>query len=248
MIEAVELVQRRGRREVLHGLTFSADGGVLGLLGPNGAGKTTLLETVSTLLTPAAGSLKVFGISVNDAAGRARLRRRLGFLPQRFGYMPSFTLREFVEYVGWTKGLSRSACRSSSEEALRAVDLVSKSDDRMGKLSGGMLRRAGIAAAIVARPDLLVLDEPTVGLDPRQRTEFRALLRQIAASAPVIISTHLTDDVSAVCSSVLVLGEGRIIFAGPVDELAALGVGHPGDSPLERGYNAVVSRAARALG
>lgn len=190
MIEAVDLVQRRGRREVLHGLTFTADGGVLGLLGPNGAGKTTLLETIGTLLVPVSGSLTVLGSSVGTAGGRARLRRRLGFLPQRFGYVPSFTVREFVEYVAWTKGLHRAACRAGSQQALEAVALESRAEDRMGKLSGGLLRRAGIAAAMVARPELLVLDEPTVGLDPRQRTEFRALVRRIAATAPVIISTH----------------------------------------------------------
>ncbi|MFE7130292.1 ATP-binding cassette domain-containing protein [Streptomyces sp. NPDC057638] len=240
-VKAEGLVQRRGRRTVLHGVSFTLESGVTGLLGPNGAGKTTLLETLVTLLPPAGGEVTVLGHRLDDDAGRAEVRGRVGFLPQRFGYHPGFTVTEFLSYVAWTKGLDRDRTRAAVAENLALVDLTASADTRMRKLSGGMLQRAGIAASLIHRPEFVVLDEPTVGLDPRQRAEFRALVRRLAETTPVLLSTHLTDDVSAVCGSVLVLAEGAIAFQGTPGALAAAGGdGDLGDNDLERGYNALL--------
>jgi ABC-2 type transport system ATP-binding protein len=243
------MVQRRGKRTILRGATFSLGGGVTALLGPNGAGKTTLLETVVTLLPPAGGEIHVLGENLGEKQGRERARRRIGYLPQNFGYVASFSVADFVSYVAWTKGMRSAAGAKAVREVIDAVGLTDNSQTRMSKLSGGMRQRAGIAAALVHRPEFLVLDEPTVGLDPRQRSDFRKLIRNLAATTPVLLSTHLTDDVSAMCDDVLVLEEGDIVFHGTVKELAEAGsVELEGDTELERGYHAVVGRRAQDAG
>ncbi|THA70678.1 ATP-binding cassette domain-containing protein [Streptomyces sp. A0958] len=237
------LVQRRGRRAVLHDVSFTLGAGVTGLLGPNGAGKTTLLETLVTLIPPVDGDVTVLGHTLGTRTGRREVRRRVGFLPQRFGYHPGFTVSEFLTYVAWTKGLDRQRTLRAVDDAMSLVDLEEQAGTRMRKLSGGMLQRAGIAATLVHGPELLVLDEPTVGLDPRQRAEFRRLIRQLADTTPVLLSTHLTDDVNAMCTSVLVLAEGNIAFQGTPQTLAdAGGAEDLGDNDLERGYNALLYR------
>ncbi|MEW1721208.1 ATP-binding cassette domain-containing protein [Streptomyces sp. NPDC093109] len=224
-------------------MSFTLGSGVTGLLGPNGAGKTTLLETLVTLLPPADGRVAVLGEELGSRAGRKEVRRRIGFLPQRFGYHPGFTVSEFLTYVAWTKGMEQARARQAVEDATKLVDLDERAGTRMRKLSGGMLQRAGIAAALVHRPELLVLDEPTVGLDPRQRAEFRSLIRRLADTTPVLLSTHLTDDVSAMCGSVLVLAEGNIAFQGTPQRLVDTGRADDlGDNDLERGYNAILYR------
>lgn len=237
------MVQRRGKRTVLRGVTFSLDSGVTALLGPNGAGKTTLLETVVTLLPPAGGNIQVLGEDYSDKKARERARERIGYLPQNFGYVASFSVEDFVSYVAWTKGMKGESGAQAVREAIAAVGLTGSASVRMAKLSGGMRQRAGIAAAMVHRPGFLVLDEPTVGLDPRQRSDFRKLVRGLAATTPVLLSTHLTDDVSAMCDDVLVLEDGDIVFQGTVRELAAAGASsEEGDTELERGYHTVVGR------
>ncbi|MCG7524400.1 ATP-binding cassette domain-containing protein [Streptomyces sp. OfavH-34-F] len=232
-------------------MSFALDSGVTGLLGPNGAGKTTLLETLVTLLPPADGDVTVLGEELGSPAGRKEVRARIGFLPQRFGYHPGFTVTEFLSYVAWTKGMARARAQTAVDDAVKLVDLEERADTRMRKLSGGMLQRAGIAAALVHGPELLVLDEPTVGLDPRQRAEFRALVRRLAETTPVLLSTHLTDDVAAMCGSVLVLAEGNIAFQGTPQALEDIGSAEDlGDNALERGYNALLYRdsASQPLG
>lgn len=241
VLHAEDLVQCRGHRQVIRGVGFQIDGGVVGLLGPNGAGKTTLLETVCTLLAPVSGSLTLLGLSVHRRREVQALRRKIAFLPQSFGYVPTFTARDFVEYVGWSKGISARAARSAAADALAAVSLSESASKKLRTLSGGMLKRVAIAAAIAHRPELLVLDEPTVGLDPTQRAEFRGIVRSLAETTPVILSTHLTDDVAAMCDEVIVLDSGRIGFQGTPVALAARGDdGCLGDTPLERGYSAVI--------
>jgi ABC-type multidrug transport system ATPase subunit len=240
-VETRQLVQRYGRRTVLPGvdLTIRA-GGVTGLVGPNGAGKTTLLATISTLRRPAAGQLRVLGLDPTRRQHRAVVRRRSGFLPQTFGFVPSFTVEEFVGYACWLKGLRSRQLAAAVRTAVERVNLGAERRQAMGKLSGGMLRRAGIAAAIVHQPELLILDEPTVGLDPEQRMEFRALLRRLGKGGTVLLSTHLIEDVAATCGDVVVIRGGRIVFSGPTGELAdrADPTGDTG-SPLERGYAAL---------
>ncbi|MEF9906187.1 ATP-binding cassette domain-containing protein [Streptomyces sp. P9-A2] len=253
VVEACGLEQRRGARQVLHGVNFTVGAGVTGLLGPNGAGKTTLLETLSTLLPPSAGTLSVLGADAAERRARENIRRGIGFLPQGFGYPPNFRVIDFVEYAAWSKGLPHRKISEAAREAMNAVDLSQFGHRPLKALSGGMLRRAGIASAIVHSPSFLILDEPTVGLDPQQRTQFRELVIRISDRTSVLLSTHLTEDISVACDRVLVLNKGTIAFDGSVEELSARGRAPTGDgdgsgvrstqTELERGYDRVVTAA-----
>jgi ABC-type multidrug transport system ATPase subunit len=219
-------------------LTLTA--GVQGVLGPNGAGKTTLMRALSTVVKPASGSLTLLGGQVDGRADLREVRRKLGYLPQQFGFYPRFTVREFVAYMAWLKEMPKTAIPDAVQRAIDRVGLTTKADAKMKTLSGGMLRRAGIAQAIVNDPELL-LDEPTVGLDPEQRLDFRDLLRDLGADSCVMVSTHLVEDVVAACTDVILMNEGRLLFQGTLDDLIARGgQGDAGDSPAERGYSALL--------
>ena len=236
-----ELIVRYGRRTVLNGLDLTLGPGVHGLLGPNGAGKTTLMRVLATVARPTSGSVRLLG--TDDLR---TIRRQLGYLPQTFGFYPRFTAREFVEYFAWLKEMPRHRIPVAVDRALERVGLLDRADDRMRTLSGGMQRRVGIAQAIVNDPRLLLLDEPTAGLDPEQRVEFRALLRELGVDACVLVSTHLVEDVAMACQQVSLVDGGRLVFTGTPEGLAAAGgEGDVGDSAIERGYTAVL-RAVRA--
>ncbi len=243
-IEVRGLAQRFGRTRVLDGLDLEVGTGVFGLLGPNGAGKTTLLRTLATILPPAAGSVRLLGFDPSDHGERRAFRRRLGYLPQALGYYPNFTVAEFVEYFALLKEVPTPRVRPAVARAIERVGLEDRARSKLRTLSGGMLRRVGIAQAIVNDPDLLLLDEPTAGLDPEQRVSFRSLLREIGGKGTVVVSTHLVEDVGAACSEVALMERGRIVFRGTPEQLTARGEGHGlGDSPLERGYSAVLTGA-----
>jgi ABC-2 type transport system ATP-binding protein len=198
------------------------------------------------------------------------VRRRLGYLPQTFGFYPRFRVREFVEYFAWLKEMPGPQVPMAVDRAIERVGLADRAEDRMKSLSGGMLRRVGIAQAIVNDPDLLLLDEPTAGLDPEQRVAFRTLLREIGVDSCVLVSTHLIEDVAAACSTVTLMDAGRSVFRGTPGQLVAAGLDRSGsgssgmkgsgadgvatdgpgvddlgDTPTERGYTAVL-RAARS--
>ncbi|MFE7426841.1 MULTISPECIES: ABC transporter ATP-binding protein [unclassified Streptomyces] len=240
-VHAEELRVRAGRHLAVDGLDLALKAGVHGVLGPNGAGKTTLMRALSTVIKPAGGSLTLLGARVDGRADLREVRRGLGYLPQQFGFYPRFTVREFVEYMAWLKEMPRSAVPDAVQRAIDRVGLTAKADTRMKALSGGMLRRAGIAQAIVNDPELLLLDEPTVGLDPEQRLDFRDLLRDLGADSCVLVSTHLVEDVVAACTDVILMHEGRLLFQSTPDDLIARGgQGDAGDSPAERGYSALL--------
>jgi ABC-type multidrug transport system ATPase subunit len=221
--------------------------GVHGLLGPNGAGKTSLIRVLATVAEPAGGRVEILGHDVRDHRPRGEVRRRLGYLPQEFGYYPGFTVREFVAYVAWLKEMPGDATADAVERAVARVGLADRIDAKVRTLSGGMVRRVGIAQAVVNDPHVLLFDEPTAGLDPEQRVEFRALLRELGASSTVIVSTHLVEDVAAACTEVTLVDAGRIAYRGSPDSLTELGEGTDcvGDNPIERGYTAAL-RAHRA--
>jgi ABC-2 type transport system ATP-binding protein len=240
-VHAEGLRVRAGRHLAVDGLDLALGTGVHGLLGPNGAGKTTLMRALATVLKPAGGQLRLLGESVDGRADLRRVRRALGYLPQQFGFYPRFTVREFVEYMAWLKEMPKTAIPDAVQRAIDRVDLADKAGARMKTLSGGMLRRAGIAQAIVNDPAVLLLDEPTVGLDPEQRLDFRKLLRDLGADSCVLVSTHLVEDVVAACTDVVILHEGRLVHQGTPDDLVALGGdGDAGDTPAERGYSAML--------
>jgi ABC-2 type transport system ATP-binding protein len=249
-IEIEDVTRRFGRTAAVAGVSLEAGPGVLGLLGPNGAGKTSLLRMMATVIPPSSGRLRLLGRDPGGYGPRREIRRRLGYLPQTLGYYPGFTVAEFVEYFALLKEMPATAVPAAVATAVQRVDLGDKARAKLRTLSGGMLRRVGIAQAIVNQPDLLLLDEPTAGLDPEQRVAFRALLRDLGQHATVIVSTHLVEDVGAACAEVALMEAGRIVFRGTPDELAARGEGTSaaGDAPLERGYSAVLADARTQTG
>ncbi|GAA1897667.1 ABC transporter ATP-binding protein [Asanoa iriomotensis] len=220
------LVLRYGRTTALDGVSVTLGAGVTGLLGPNGAGKTTLLRVVATAIRPDSGAVSAFGHDALSGPGRLAVRRRLGYLPQDPGFHPSFTAFEFVDYVAILKELtSRSARHAEVRRVLDLVGLDAQRGKRIRALSGGMRQRVALAAALVGDPALLILDEPTVGLDPEQRMRFRELFAELAEDRAVLLSTHQTEDVMSLCRVVVVLDQGRVRFSGAPLELAGLAAG-----------------------
>ena len=235
---------RFGRNVALNQIDLEVGLGVFGLLGPNGAGKTTLLRSMATVLNPSHGDIRLLGRDPGNGRELREIRRRLGYLPQQFGYYPNFTVFEFVEYFALLKEMPPGEVRRAVAQAIARVGLEDKARARLKSLSGGMLRRVGIAQAIVNEPELLLLDEPTVGLDPEQRVRFRALLREVAGQATVFVSTHLVEDVAAACNEVAVMEGGAIVYRDTPSGLVALGEGTgDGDSAIERGYASVLASA-----
>lgn len=218
-VELRKLTQKLGRNEILRNLDLDLESGVYGILGPNGAGKTTLLRTLATIIRPTSGSVHLLGLTPSDSDERRTIRRSLGYLPQRFGYYPNFTVTEFVEYFALLKEVDRAEVNAAAAKAIERVDLLEHARSKLRTLSGGMLRRAGIAQAIVNDPKLLLLDEPTAGLDPRQRVVFRELVRELGRTSTVILSTHLVEDVAAACTSLVLLDQGEVVFQGTPSEL-----------------------------
>ena len=241
-VSASKVSQRFGRTEVLKDLDLEVGTGVFGLLGPNGAGRTTLLRTLATAIEPSSGDLKLLGFDPSDPGEKRALRRRLGYLPQSLGYYPNFTVFEFVEYFALLKEMPKGEVRPAVARAVERVGLGDRARKKLKTLSGGMLRRVGVAQAIVNDPELLLLDEPTAGLDPEQRVGFRALIREIGERGTVVVSTHLVEDVGAACTEVALMDAGRIVFRGTPGKLTERGEGvGVGDSPLERGYTSVLA-------
>jgi ABC-2 type transport system ATP-binding protein len=208
----------RSGTAALTDVSFDMDEGVLGLLGPNGAGKTTLLSILATVTRPSSGTFLWQG---RDAvADPLAVRRVLGFLPQDFGVYERLTAREFLVYLGRLKGLRGASLARRVGELLTLVNLHGAADRRLGGFSGGMRQRVGIAQALLGDPKLVIVDEPTVGLDPEERVRFRNLLSEIAHGRVVILSTHIVSDVEAVATRIAILRGGRLVdVAAPEDLL-----------------------------
>ena len=197
-------------------------GGVVGLLGPNGAGKSTLLRMLATVLAPDAGRVRLLGLDPHVPAQRLEIRRRLGFLPQSPGLYGGFTALEMVDYVAILKEQTDPAARRRDvTRVLEAVGLADLMNRRIRTLSGGMRQRVALATALLGTPHLLVLDEPANGLDPEQRLELRSLLADTARRGTVVLSTHNTSEVAALCQRVVVMREGRILYDGTPHALRA---------------------------
>jgi ABC-2 type transport system ATP-binding protein len=242
-VEIAALTRRFGSATAVAGVDLRAGSGVFGLLGPNGAGKTTLLRMMATAVSPTSGQIQLLGRDPGSYGPRREIRRKLGYLPQNPGYYQAFTVTEFVEYFALLKEVPSCAVKNKVAVAIDRVGLADRGKARLRTLSGGMLRRACIAQAIVNDPELLLLDEPTAGLDPEQRVAFRALLRDLGQRATVVVSTHLVEDVGAACAEVALMDRGRIVFHGTPSELIATSNGRSaGDTPLERGYTAALER------
>lgn len=201
-------------RTVVEPISLQLTTGVYGLLGANGAGKTTLMRMICGILQPTQGQITLAGEPVTSESYRAML----GYLPQDFGYYPDFTGREFLLYMAALKGLSKPQAREKSGELLEMVGLSEQARKKIKTYSGGMKQRLGIAQALLNAPRLLVLDEPTAGLDPKERVRFRDLIAEEGKSSIVLLSTHIVSDVEHIADSILMMKAGRLIYQGKWEE------------------------------
>ena len=209
-----------GATRALADVDLELEPGVIGLLGPNGAGKTTLLRLLATALPPSQGQVRILGRDPDVPAERTDIRRRLGYLPQEVGFPRGFTALGFVDYIALLKEWAEPASRHA--EVRRVLDQVGLSDlttKRIRAMSGGQRRRVALAQALLGSPPVLILDEPTTGVDPEQRVTLRTVLAELARTSVVVLSTHQTEDVAALCERVVVLDRGRIRYDGPVIDL-----------------------------
>ena len=220
------VAKRFGSNIGVEGVTWTGGGGVVGLLGPNGSGKSTLLRMVATVLAPDEGDIRLLGHDPSSGAGRLAIRRHLGYLPQRAVLYPGFSAFDLVDYVAVLKEMSdRRVRRDEVRRVLTAVGLVDVMHKRLRNLSDGMQRRVALAASLLGRPKLVVLDEPAAGLDPSQRLQLREVLAVAGREATVVMSTHHTDDLTTLCRRVLVLDRGRLCFDGTPHALAEVAFG-----------------------
>ena len=199
----------RGNVRALRGVQISLQPGILGLLGPNGAGKSTLMRILATVTRPSSG--RVLWNEADIAQNPDSLRNKLGYLPQDFGVYPNLSAIEFLEYLAAVKGISADAANKRISELLELVNLADAAKRPLGGYSGGMRQRVGIAQALLNDPQLLIVDEPTAGLDPEERVRFRNLLSELSGERIVILSTHIVSDVEAVATSIAVLAHGQLL-------------------------------------
>src|SRR5262245_48078480 len=217
-LEIDEVSKRyRGGLWALRQFSLAADSGVLGLLGPNGAGKSTLMRILATITRPTEGRVTWNGADVRQAPDR--LRAVLGYLPQDFGVYPNLNAVEFLEYMAAVKGLDGAAARRRIEELLMVLNLSDAARGPLGGYSGGMKQRVGIAQALLNDPQVLIVDEPTVGLDPEERVRFRNLLSELSGERIVILSTHIVSDVEATATAIALIRQGRLVHQGAPEAL-----------------------------
>lgn len=227
-IKAHSLGKQFGRDiTALHDITLDWKAGTVnGLLGPNGAGKTTLLRLCATLEQPSTGTLSIMSRDITQRQERRHIRGQLGYLPQEFQLYDELNCDEFLAYAATLKELDTRTIRREVRRVLEAVNLTREARRKIGTLSGGMKQRVGLAQALLGHPRLLILDEPTGGLDPEERGRLRNLLASMADSCLIILSTHIVEDVAQICSHVTVLHQGRLAFQGTPEALSASPKGH----------------------
>lgn len=203
----------------VNNLSYTMDTGVYGLLGVNGAGKTTLMRMLCTLLTPTSGTITWDGQDIFSLG--SAYRNLLGYLPQDFGYYPDFSVQDYLLYIASIKGLRPATARQRMQNLLEQVGLTQVRRQKMKKLSGGMKRRAGIAQAMLNDPKILILDEPTAGLDPKERIRFRNLISELAENRLVLLSTHIVSDVEYIADQILMMKDGSLVHHGTSQQLLA---------------------------
>lgn len=210
----------KGNVHALRNVDLTIPGGMFGLLGHNGAGKTTLMRILAGILHPTNGNIKIGSYDGTTERGRNAVKRVLGYLPQDLGMYPDLTAREFLDYIGILKGLDhRTMRRSRVDQLLEMVALSDVAGRKLKGFSGGMKRRVGIAQALLNDPQLLIVDEPTAGLDPEERIRFRNLLSDLAGERTVLLSTHIVEDIAQTCQNIALMKSGEAIFQGTVTQM-----------------------------
>lgn len=218
-IEIRDLTKNYGKKQALSKVDLTISQGMFGLLGPNGAGKTTLMKILTTLLKKTEGEVTICGVPVEK---NRQIRSITGYLPQDFSMYGNMSVYEALDYLAVLSGMSKSERKSKVPEMLEKVNLLEKQKIKVKSMSGGMIRRLGIAQAIIHDPKVIIVDEPTAGLDPEERVRFRNLLCEIAKDRIVLLSTHIVGDIEATCENIAVLDQGKICFNGKVTELLSM--------------------------
>ncbi|HCK66476.1 MAG TPA: ABC transporter ATP-binding protein [Anaerolineae bacterium] len=211
----------------LNGIDLRINSGMFGLLGPNGAGKTTFMRILAGIVNPSSGFVKINGFDLTTESGKHQIKSMLGYLPQELGMYTELTAIQFVDYMAILKGIDDSRKRNQRvHEVLEMVGLAKESNRKIKGFSGGMKRRVGIAQALVNNPKLLIVDEPTAGLDPEERIRFRNLLVNLATDRVVLLSTHIVEDIGQTCRDLAILAKGQILFRGSPTELTKAAENH----------------------
>lgn len=209
MIEIINLTKKYGKKEILKNISLSFDKDTYGLLGPNGAGKTTLIRILAGILPYNSGT-----ITYSDS--------KIGYLPQKFGCFPEFTLYEQLEYFSYLKELPKNTHKTEINRVLELTNLEEYAKIKCSKLSGGMIRRTGIAQALLGNPNLLLLDEPTVGLDPEERIHFHNTIQNLHGKSTILLSTHIVEDVKSLCKNIIIMDKGTIIINENIQEIISI--------------------------
>ncbi|EFV00799.1 ABC transporter, ATP-binding protein [Pseudoramibacter alactolyticus ATCC 23263] len=215
----INLTKRYENLNVVNDVSLDMTNGVYGLLGVNGAGKTTLMRMICTLIQPTHGSITYDGKDIFEL--KESYRKKLGYLPQDFGYYPDLSVWDYLMYIASIKGLRPSYAKKQADHLLSQVGLKKATKMKMRKLSGGMLRRVGIAQAMLNDPKILILDEPTAGLDPNERIRFRNLISEIADERLVLLSTHIVSDVEFVANKIILMNKGKFFFTGTAEDITS---------------------------
>lgn len=235
-LQIVNLTKRFGDFKAVDDMNIRITNGVYGLLGVNGAGKTTLMRMICTLLTPTSGQILCDGKDILKMEGE--YRNLLGYLPQEFGFYPEFAVKDYLLYIASLKGIRPVVAKKRVKELLVQVGLSKAANKKMKKLSGGMKRRVGIAQAILNNPKILILDEPTAGLDPTERVRFRNLISELSEERIVILSTHIVSDVEYIANEIWLMKDGRMVQQGSLNDVL--------DSMPEKVWSLVTSQAEAA--
>lgn len=219
-IKIEHLNKNYGKQSALKDISLHIPVGMYGLLGENGAGKTTLMRILATMLELSTGTVKINGIDIKN---KKEIRKIIGYLPQEFSVYPNMSVYSALDYLGILAELPKNIRRQRIDELLKQVNLEQEKNKKFKNLSGGMKRRFGIAQALLNNPKILIIDEPTAGLDPEERLRFNNLLSELAVDRIVLLSTHIAGDIEATCSKVAVLCSGEVVFEGQIEKLLQLG-------------------------
>ncbi|CAI6081479.1 Vitamin B12 import ATP-binding protein BtuD [Paenibacillus sp. JJ-100] len=219
-----DLYKKYGNQDALKGINITIPTGMYGILGRNGAGKTTFMRILTTLIEPNSGSVEMNGIPLLPKNVN-KIKAMVGYLPQEFGFYPNFTVRESLEYIGLLNKMDSRIIKARIDDILEEVNLIQHTRKKVRQLSGGMKRRLGVAQAILHEPEILIVDEPTTGVDPEERIALRNLLSNYSRDKIVILSTHIIEDIASTCNQIAILDQGRLAFDGEVRSLIKQGEG-----------------------